>query len=318
MFGDVKMFGRVAACCITVFVLISPAASSGETNAFATVDAPATADAIAPTDDQAQVLGPVQAPERIEERSRDGNQARTNGAQEPIKEAALDPVEPVIALPASPASIVAPHAVLEPFGLNAVPLSSGALLTKWSGVEAEIHAENDTLARCRDDAAACPSAARNFLAIVAAGRAQTGRARIGVINRAINLAISPMSDLAQWGVIDRWSAPLDTLTTGRGDCEDYAIAKYVALSAAGVSTDDVKLVIVRNTAVAEDHAVVAVRLDGSWIMLDNRWLTLVEDDEMPGVVPLFVLDDNGVRQFAPASMPSLRRAAMPGAAPASL
>ena len=44
-----------------------------------------------------------------------------------------------------------------------------------------------------------------------------------------------MSDLAQWGVIDRWSAPLETFTTGRGDCEDYAIAKYVALTAAGVA-----------------------------------------------------------------------------------
>ena len=89
---------------------------------------------------------------------------------------------------------------------------------------------------------------RNFLAIVAEGYAHAGRARIGVINRAINLAIRPTSDLAQWGVPDRWSAPLVTLTTGHGDCEDYAIAKYVALMAAGVAEDSVRLVIVRNLA----------------------------------------------------------------------
>ena len=76
---------------------------------------------------------------------------------------------------------------------------------------------------------------------------------------------------------DRWSAPLETFTTSRGDCEDYAIAKYVALTAAGVPAQDVKLVIVRNTAANEDHAVVAVRNGGDWIMLDNRWLTLVKD-----------------------------------------
>ncbi len=79
-----------------------------------------------------------------------------------------------------------------------------------------------------------------------------------------------MSDLAQWGVPDRWIAPLMTFTTGRGNCKDYAIAKYVALREAGVADDDVRLVILRNLAAGEDQAVVAVRLDRNWIMLDNR------------------------------------------------
>jgi len=91
-------------------------------------------------------------------------------------------------------------------------------------VGTEIRADWQILARCQDSAA-CPPAAQRFLAIVAQSRTQHGRARIGVINRAISLAIKPMSDLAQWGVTDRWSAPLETFTTGRGDCEDYAIAK---------------------------------------------------------------------------------------------
>ena len=133
------------------------------------------------------------------------------------------------------------------------------MLSKWNGVVAEIGAENDILARCRSDAHICPAAAQKFLDVIADGRAARGRARIGVINRAINLAIQPMSDMAQWGVADRWSAPLATLTSGRGDCEDYAIAKYVALREAGVAEDDVRLVIVRDLANGEDHAVVAAR-----------------------------------------------------------
>ena len=140
--------------------------------------------------------------------------------------------------------------------------------------------------------------------IVAQGRAQTGRARIGVINRAINLSIRPMSDLAQWGVTDRWSAPLVTLTTGRGDCEDYAIAKYVALLQAGVAAQDVRLVIMRDLASGVDHAVVAARLDGDWVILDNRWLVLVKDSEMRRVIPLFVLDETGVAQSAPTPTPA--------------
>jgi predicted transglutaminase-like cysteine proteinase len=171
----------------------------------------------------------------------------------------------------------------EPFGVATMP---------------DIGQESEVLARCRDNTKPCPPAAQKFLAVVAEGRAHAGRARIGVINRAINLAIRPTSDLAQWGVEDRWSSPLVTLGSGRGDCEDYAIAKYVALREAGVDENDVRLVIVRDLASGNDHAVVTTRIDDKWIVLDNRRLTLVEDVEMPRVRPLFVLDHAGVKQFA--------------------
>ncbi len=207
-------------------------------------------------------------------------------------------------------------AVPEPFGLDAVPVTGGEVLTKWSGVVADIRAESDILTRCRDAAQLCPAAAQKFLAMIADGRAHEGRARIGVINRAINLAVRPTSDLVQWGVIDRWSPPLETLTSGRGDCEDYAIAKYVALTEAGVSEKDVKLIIVRDLASGEDHAVVAARLDDKWIVLDNRRLTLVEDIEMPRVLPLFALDHDGVRQFTPTAVANAAAARAP--APSSL
>lgn len=185
---------------------------------------------------------------------------------------------------------------VEPFGLNAEPVVAGAVLTKWHGVETQIKAENRIFAHCRDGSW-CPRAARRFLAVIDHGRARRGRARIGVINREINLSIVPTSDLAQWGVADRWSAPLETFATRRGDCEDYAIAKYVALRAAGVPETDIRLIVMRNNAIDEYHAVVAVRLDGGWMILDNRWLALVRDRKMWRATPLFELDDNGVRRF---------------------
>ena len=290
------MFGRVAAWGIAALLVVWPVACGLELSTLADANAPAAAVAIAVAQDH-----PQQRQEPQEPQEQDQAQTRDEG-ETLAKVVALDPVEPQISKSALP----------EPFGLTAQPVASGDVLTKWTGVEADISSEREILGRCRDSAERCPGPARNFLAIVAAGRAQTGRGRIGVINRAINLAIRPMSDLAQWGVPDRWSAPLDTFTTGRGDCEDYAIAKYVALTEAGIAADDLRLVIVRNTAAGEDHAVAAVRLDGEWIVLDNRWLTLVADNEVPGMVPLFVLDQNGVRQFVPAIAP-IASAATPAA-----
>jgi len=86
-----------------------------------------------------------------------------------------------------------------------------------------------------------------------------------------------MSDLALYGVEDVWSPPLNTLARGAGDCEDYAIAKFVALQEAGVSLDDLRIVILRDDIREEDHAVVAARLDGTWLMLDNGHMAMIED-----------------------------------------
>ena len=188
----------------------------------------------------------------------------------------------------------------EPFGQIAVTITSGDSLNRWRFVENEIDAEAAIVDRCLTQQE-CTAAAREFLDIVAQGHARTGLARVGVINRAVNLAIAPESDIDQWGVPDRWSPPLETLTTGHGDCEDYAIAKYAALLRAGISKEDVKLVIVHKRLADEEHAVAAVRVGDQWFILDNRTQVLVPDLDVRGATPLVVLDSGGAKIFVPGS-----------------
>ena len=186
----------------------------------------------------------------------------------------------------------------EPFGLFASPLSEGGLREKWLDVERQLDDERVQLALCDGDRERCVSpAALRFLAIVDGGRAREGRARLGEINRAINLAIRPMSDLAQYGEVDVWSSPLVTFAHGAGDCEDYAIAKFVALRLAGISPDDLRIVIMRDTIRGEDHAVAAARLDGHWLMLDNRRMAMVEDGDVRNYRPMFVIDQYGAMRY---------------------
>jgi predicted transglutaminase-like cysteine proteinase len=152
-----------------------------------------------------------------------------------------------------------------------------------------------------------------LLAIVDSARARDGRARLGEINRAINLAIKPMTDMAQYGQIDVWSSPLVTFTTGAGDCEDYAIAKLVALRLAGMSPDDLRIVVLRDTINGEGHAVAMARLDQHWLTLDNRRMAMVEDSDARNIRPLFVIDENDVMKYidtAPAMV--LNYATQPG------
>jgi predicted transglutaminase-like cysteine proteinase len=202
----------------------------------------------------------------------------------------------------------------EPFGLFVSKVSAGALREKWLGVERKLDDERVQLALCDGDRERCVSpAALQLLAIVDNARARDGRARLGEINRAINLAIRPMSDLAQYGQVDVWSSPLVTFATGAGDCEDYAIAKFVALRLAGVSPDDLRIVVTRDTIHGEDHAVAVARLDDRWLTLDNRRMAMVEDTDVRNIRPLFVIDQNDVMKYvdtAPAMV--LNDAAQPG------
>jgi predicted transglutaminase-like cysteine proteinase len=185
----------------------------------------------------------------------------------------------------------------EPFGLFAFRAPEGILWRKWRGVEADLAADDMVVARCRDEND-CTPAARRFLSILEAVKAREGRAKLEEVNRQINATIRYVSDLAQHGEPDRWTAPLAALAAGRGDCEDYAIAKYVILREAGYPLADLRFLLVRDRVARDDHAVLAARLEGQWLILDNRFAAIPEDREMRNFTPLFALDHEGVKLVA--------------------
>jgi predicted transglutaminase-like cysteine proteinase len=187
----------------------------------------------------------------------------------------------------------------EPFGLVTFRAPEGLLWAKWRGVEAEIEREAGTLAQCRHDAGNCASAAASrFLSMIDETENKAGREKFDTVNRVVNGAIRYTSDFAQHGVADLWSAPLATLASGRGDCEDYAITKYVLLRESGVAAKDLRLLLVRDTSIRQDHAVLAARENDRWFILDNRWTVVPESSEVRHLMPLFALDHQGVRLFA--------------------
>jgi predicted transglutaminase-like cysteine proteinase len=104
------------------------------------------------------------------------------------------------------------------------------------------------------------------------------------------MAIKPANDWAQYGYDDYWASPLQTLGNGAGDCEDYAIVKYVALRELGVGADDLRIVIVRDDKRLTEHAVVAVRSDRKWLVLDNRTMAILNAEDARNYRPLFALN----------------------------
>jgi predicted transglutaminase-like cysteine proteinase len=213
-----------------------------------------------------------------------------------VRLAALPPSN--FATDAQPPQKEAPPAGKEPFGLFTFRAPDGMLWRKWRGVEAEMAKEQTVLDRCRAEAESCPSYAAQFLRLIDAVKSKSGRARLDEANRAVNAAIRYVSDYAQHGEADRWSAPLATFATAKGDCEDYAIAKYVALREAGFPQEELRVVLVRDRAVRQDHAVLAAHLDGRWLILDNRRSELLADSDASSFMPLFAINHRGVQLFA--------------------
>ncbi len=208
----------------------------------------------------------------------------------------------------------------EPFGFATFRAPEGMLWVKWRKLETELAAEAEAVAACRAAGAGCTNAvARKYLALIEESRGLPERARIAQINRVINATIRYTSDEEQFGLPDVWTAPLATLSSGRGDCEDYAIAKYVALRDAGFAAEDLRLLIVHDRNARQDHAVASVRQGGQWLMLDNRHDILLEQKDARHFVPLFALDRDGVKLFAaPYDRPAPQTATGPArTAPAS-
>jgi predicted transglutaminase-like cysteine proteinase len=182
------------------------------------------------------------------------------------------------------------------FGINTEPVGIGELRERWHRVAALMAQDLAVVVQCHSNEA-CPIAAQRLIDMSAEGAERTGRARVGLINRAAKLTIKAFSDEKQWGVADHWSDPFETLLSYRGDCEDYAIVKYAALLEAGIPIGDLKIVILKNFFPKEYHAVAAARVNGEWLILDNRTLTLVRDTDITRAIPIFVLDHEGVRRF---------------------
>lgn len=77
----------------------------------------------------------------------------------------------------------------------------------------------------------------------ARGLAETEK--INRINDFFNRRVVFVDDVEAWGKTDYWATPLESLGRGRGDCEDFAIAKYVSLRSLGVPLDRLRLTYVR-------------------------------------------------------------------------
>ena len=120
-----------------------------------------------------------------------------------------------------------------------------------------------------------------------------GASKIDSINRYVNRRVRFVDDQRQYRRADVWASANETLKRGRGDCEDYAIAKLQMLRAAGFSDEDLYLVILKDLVRRSDHAVAVVRSSGRLFVLDNGTDELLDSTQVSDYRPILTFNATG-------------------------
>lgn len=123
---------------------------------------------------------------------------------------------------------------------------------------------------------------------------------LSAVNLYINLT-KYIVDPVNWGVPDYWSTP-DEFFLRSGDCEDYAISKFITLKRLGVDPAKMRIAVVQDENLRAAHAVLAVELEGTYYILDNQVDSVLAHDEILHYRPVYSINEAGwwlhqVRRF---------------------
>ena len=116
-------------------------------------------------------------------------------------------------------------------------------------------------------------------------------AKIKGVNDFMNKA-PYVVDRMNWGVKDYWATP-GQFFAKFGDCEDYAIVKFLSLRSLDVPSDMMRIFIVKDLNLKVGHAVLAINLQGKTYILDNQIKRIVESTRIRHYKPIFSLNEEG-------------------------
>jgi predicted transglutaminase-like cysteine proteinase len=126
------------------------------------------------------------------------------------------------------------------------------------------------------------------------------------VNEFFNRRIQFADDQEVWGQSDYWATPMETLAKGRGDCEDFTIAKYFTLLNAGVANEQLRLVYVKARIGGPDSTLIQAHMvlayypapDAEPWVLDNLITEIRPASRRPDLAPVFSFNSQGIWQGA--------------------
>ena len=194
--------------------------------------------------------------------------------------------EPLIAQRA-----VAQQAVPGIFGSVEVPNKGLQPFPQWAGALQRFFEEAGKAQQGCTPSATNKCHYATWAKLITDSKAKDIGAQIQGVNDFMNQA-PYVVDMINWGVNDYWSSP-GQFFEKFGDCEDYAIAKFLTLRALGVPSANMRIVALTDLNLKVAHAIAAVYISGKILVMDNQIKPVVDSTTIKHYLPLYSVNEEG-------------------------
>ncbi|MDI6743526.1 MAG: transglutaminase-like cysteine peptidase, partial [Smithella sp.] len=122
------------------------------------------------------------------------------------------------------------------------------------------------------------------------------REKLEKVNSFFNKNTSFVNDMDLYGVKDYWATPIEFLSRGAGDCEDYAIAKYFSLKMMGIAEEKLRIAYVKALQQNMFHMVMVYYSNPTAepLILDNLIDTITPASARKDLLPIFTFNGAGL------------------------
>ena len=120
--------------------------------------------------------------------------------------------------------------------------------------------------------------------------------KLKLVNDFFNQNVRWVDDIKLWKKKDYWATPLQSLTKGAGDCEDFSIAKYYTLNALGLPIDKLKITYVKALNFNQAHMVLTYYASkkSEPLILDNINKKILKGSKRKDLKPVYSFNGEGM------------------------
>lgn len=174
------------------------------------------------------------------------------------------------------------------FGSNETYSANLNIFPKWTKVVAQHGADPAAIGQ-QCQAAGCSK--QKWDRFIADTSKLSRTEQVAAVNRFHNQH-PYIEDIINWGVRDYW-ATVPEFFAKNGDCEDYAISKFISLKRLGFAASSMRIVVLKDMNLGVMHSVLAVYEGGTIFILDNQIKQVVEHTAIHHYNPIYSINETG-------------------------